>query len=73
MATKKTTDKKKTVKVTHPAHPEHSKLQSILAALSKVAEIAPAVVELSGVDAEDTAKAKRLSLLTTAITGSLKK
>ncbi len=72
MATKKA-PAKKAVKVTHPAHPKHSRFQAILAALAKAADIAPAVVELSGVDAEGTAKAKRLSTLTKAITGSLAK
>ena len=71
MTTKKAA--KKTVKVTHPAHPKHGKFQAMLAALSKAAEIAPAVVELSGVDAEDTAKARKYANLTTAIIGSLAK
>ena len=71
MATKKAPTKK--VKVTHPAHPEHSKFQFILDALAKTAAIAPAIVEMSGVDAGDAAKARKYANLTTAIIGSLEK
>ena len=72
MATKKASPIK-TVKVTHPAHPEHSKFQAILDALAKAAAIAPAIVEMSGVDAGDAAKARKYANLTTAIIGSLTK